>query len=56
MKWKLRKCGVDGVYTFKDKCPVCGGTTKIPHPPRYSPVDKFVKYRIESKLNRKIDC
>ncbi|BBG23566.1 RNA-protein complex protein Nop10 [Sulfuracidifex tepidarius] len=56
MKWKLRKCPVDEIYTMKEICPKCGGSTFVPHPPRFSPVDKYVKYRLESKLGRKLDC
>jgi len=56
MKWKLRKCPIDGIYTLKDTCPLCGSKTIVPHPPRFSPEDKFVKYRIEIKKGRKINC
>lgn len=56
MKWKLRKCPIDGTYTFSEKCPKCGNPTVIPHPPRFSPVDKYVKYRIELKKGIKLDC
>jgi len=42
----LRKCTKCGRYTLRtDKCPVCGAPVKIPHPPRFSPEDKYLKYR-----------
>ena len=46
MQWLLRKCVVCGRYTLKrDRCPVCGGEVRVPHPPRFSPEDKYLKYR-----------
>ncbi|EWG07127.1 MAG: H/ACA RNA-protein complex component Nop10p [Candidatus Aramenus sulfurataquae] len=56
MKWKLRKCVFDGTYTFEEKCPKCGRPTVVPHPPRFSPEDKYVKYRLEVKKGRKFNC
>lgn len=47
MRWLLRKCVRCGKYTLEtDKCPYCGGELRVPHPPRFSPYDKYVKYRI----------
>ena len=46
MKGKIRKCVVCGAYTLRqDKCPYCGGPVKSPHPARFSPEDKYGKYR-----------
>ena len=56
MRWKIRKCPKDFTYTLKDKCPICGSPTIIPHPARFSPVDKYVKYRIELKKGIKLNC
>jgi len=56
MKWKIRKCPKDFTYTLKDKCPICGSPTIVPHPPRFSPIDKYVKYRIELKKGIKLNC
>jgi H/ACA ribonucleoprotein complex subunit 3 len=45
-RWLLRKCTVCNSYTLrKDRCPYCGGTVRVPHPPRFSPEDKYGKYR-----------
>ena len=50
MRWLLRRCPRCGRYTLrKDKCPVCGETVYVPHPPRFSPEDKYVKYRYMMK-------
>ncbi|MEM0218193.1 MAG: RNA-protein complex protein Nop10 [Desulfurococcaceae archaeon] len=53
MNWLMRKCSKCGRYTLaKDKCPYCGGELIVPHPPRFSPVDKYVEYRIKAKLEK----
>ncbi|MEM0371093.1 MAG: RNA-protein complex protein Nop10 [Ignisphaera sp.] len=49
MKWKIRKCLNCKTYTLKDLCPKCGAKTYTPHPPRFSPEDKYVEYRIKAK-------
>jgi H/ACA ribonucleoprotein complex subunit 3 len=40
---KIRKCEVCGSYTMKETH--CGKTTLTAHPPKYSPEDKYAKYR-----------
>ena len=46
MPWLLRKCVECGRYTLKrDKCPYCGGHVRIPHPAKFSPDDRYSKYR-----------
>jgi len=46
----LRKCLNCGRYTLKkDKCPVCGGPLKVPYPPSFSPIDKYLTYRLKMK-------
>jgi H/ACA ribonucleoprotein complex subunit 3 len=32
-------------YTFQASCPNCHTTTRSPHPARYSPQDRWAKYR-----------
>ena len=35
-----------GKYTLNlEKCPYCGGVVRVPHPARFSPQDKYAKYR-----------
>jgi H/ACA ribonucleoprotein complex subunit 3 len=49
----MRKCTKCGRYTLsKDKCPFCGGDLRVPHPPRFSPEDKYVMYRLKMKLEK----
>ncbi len=48
--WLLRKCEKCRNYTLeKDSCPYCGGRVRIPHPPKFSPDDKYLKYRMMMK-------
>ncbi|MBT3283903.1 RNA-protein complex protein Nop10 [Candidatus Bathyarchaeota archaeon] len=46
MVWLLRKCNNCSVYSFKDKCPKCGGKAVTPHPAKYSPDDKYRRYKL----------
>ncbi|MEA2090576.1 MAG: RNA-protein complex protein Nop10 [Thermoproteota archaeon] len=42
----LRKCVECGKYTLnQEKCPYCGGMTHPAHPAKFSPDDKYAKYR-----------
>ena len=35
-----------GMYTLDlEKCPYCGGGVRVPHPAKFSPQDKYAKYR-----------
>jgi len=43
--FKCKKCNS---YTMSDKCK-CGGEAVNPKPPKYSPEDKFGKYRRKAK-------
>lgn len=46
VKWLLRRCTRCGRYTLRrDRCPVCGAPVRVPHPPRFSPEDRYLKYR-----------
>ncbi|RMD66820.1 ribosome biogenesis protein [Candidatus Pacearchaeota archaeon] len=43
MKFRIRKCSVCGAYTLKKKH--CGTGTVCPHPLKFSPQDKYARYR-----------
>lgn len=49
MKHLIRKCTACGAYTLSQTCPKCGGPTADPHPPKYSPDDKYVRYRVAER-------
>jgi H/ACA ribonucleoprotein complex subunit 3 len=41
----LRVCRGCGRYTMRTTCPACGGDTRTPHPARFSPEDRWGRYR-----------
>ncbi|MHC1630819.1 MAG: RNA-protein complex protein Nop10 [Methanotrichaceae archaeon] len=45
MRSKIRKCKACNRYTLEDVCPVCGKTTSSTKPARFSPEDRYGKYR-----------
>jgi H/ACA ribonucleoprotein complex subunit 3 len=45
VKSLMLKCVECGRYTISEKCPNCGGRTVTVHPARYSPDDKYARYR-----------
>lgn len=53
MNWLMRKCKNCNRYVLnRDKCPYCGGELTVPHPPRFSPIDKYLEYRLKIKLEK----
>jgi len=42
---KMKKCLSCKIYTFKEVCPKCNSKTSNPRPPRFSPEDKYGKWR-----------
>lgn len=45
MKSLMVKCAACGRYTMAERCPNCGRKTITVHPARYSPDDKYARYR-----------
>ena len=45
----LLQCAEHG-YTLKEKCPACGKPTATAGPAKYSPEDRYGKYRRQLKL------
>ncbi|MEA3558760.1 MAG: RNA-protein complex protein Nop10 [Candidatus Thermoplasmatota archaeon] len=45
MRSRIRKCRKCNLFSLRDKCPECGSTTENTFPPRYSPQDKYGRYR-----------
>jgi len=41
----MKKCPVCGEYTLDDKCRACGEKTMIPKPAKFSPEDRYGRYR-----------
>ncbi|HXV66561.1 MAG TPA: RNA-protein complex protein Nop10 [Nitrosopumilaceae archaeon] len=46
MHFQLRKCIFCNLYTLKNECSKCKEKTKIVHPAKFSPDDKYMKYRL----------
>ncbi|MGQ9543786.1 MAG: RNA-protein complex protein Nop10 [Candidatus Bathyarchaeia archaeon] len=51
MRWQIRRCTKCGEYTLKETCPRCYVDTKSPVPPKFSPSDKYARYRIQGLIN-----
>ncbi len=49
MRTAIRRCEPCELYTLKSACPKCDAPTTMPLPPRYSPEDKYGKYRRQLK-------
>jgi len=45
MNKNMRRCPRCGRYSLDMSCPACGEKTCCPFPPRYSPEDRYGKYR-----------
>lgn len=41
----ILKCSKCSAYTVSDKCPKCSAKAVSPKPAKYSPADKYAKYR-----------
>jgi H/ACA ribonucleoprotein complex subunit 3 len=46
MRYMLRICTNCKRYTLKEICSICNNKTNIAHPPKFSPDDKYIRYRI----------
>ncbi|MDO8481190.1 MAG: nucleolar RNA-binding Nop10p family protein [Nanoarchaeota archaeon] len=44
---RLKWCEACKQYTMKEQH--CGSATKTPHPPKYTPDDKYASYRRQAK-------
>lgn len=51
MRFQLLRCGKCGRYTLNARCPGCGGDTASAHPARFSPDDKYARYRLASRYS-----
>ena len=49
MRFQLRKCTKSELYTLKDECKKCNDITKSVHPAKFSPDDRYLRYRIAEK-------
>ncbi|MDO8842022.1 MAG: RNA-protein complex protein Nop10 [Methanocalculus sp.] len=47
---RMRRCPQDGNYTLSFRCKVCQSPTVPVHPPRFSPQDRYGRYRRQMRL------
>ncbi|HOO52883.1 MAG TPA: RNA-protein complex protein Nop10 [Methanothrix sp.] len=45
MRSKIKKCRICDLYTLKENCPICGAATSQTKPARFSPEDRYGRYR-----------
>ncbi len=50
---ELYYCQTCEKYTMEQKCTTCNKPTSIPRPPKYTPDDKYTKYRAEIKIEQR---
>ncbi len=50
LKFQLRKCSICKKYTLKEECSFCQTKTVTAHPAKFSPDDKYARYRIMNKF------
>ncbi|AFS79951.1 RNA-binding protein Nop10p [Candidatus Nitrosopumilus koreensis AR1] len=51
MRFQLRKCTRCNQYTLKEKCSRCDEQTISAHPAKFSPDDKYMRYRLAERYN-----
>ena len=51
MRFLLRKCLKCNHYTLKTKCPKCSEETISAHPAKFSPDDKYMRYRLVERYS-----
>lgn len=44
---KCNQCNKYGLENLKSKCRFCGGDLINPRPAKYSPIDKYQRYRLD---------
>ena len=49
MHFQLRKCNKCKKYSLKESCSICKEKTVSVHPAKFSPDDKYMRYRIINK-------
>jgi len=49
MKFRIKRCPNCGRYTLSELCPSCNVKTTSPHPPPFSPHDKYLRHKIRHR-------
>lgn len=51
MRFQLRVCPKCNRYTLKLCCPGCSEETRSAHPAKFSPDDKYMRYRLRERYD-----
>ncbi|MFQ5573083.1 MAG: RNA-protein complex protein Nop10 [Nitrosopumilaceae archaeon] len=51
MRFQLRRCEKCKKYTLKSTCPTCKQETVSAHPAKFSPDDKYIRYRLAERYS-----
>ncbi len=51
MRFQLRKCNKCEKYTLKLNCQNCNNETISAHPAKFSPDDKYIRYRLAERYD-----
>lgn len=49
MRFQMRRCHDCYEYTLRQECPGCGGDAALAHPAKFSPDDKYRRYRLAAR-------
>jgi len=49
MHFQIRRCSACKKYTLKNECPQCNEKTVSVHPAKFSPDDKYMRYRLAER-------
>jgi H/ACA ribonucleoprotein complex subunit 3 len=49
MRFQIRRCSSCRAYTLEETCPKCGGPAESAHPAKFSPDDRYMRYRLRAK-------
>ena len=52
LKFQMRRCSKCYNYTLKRECSKCGEDTVSVHPAKFSPDDRYMKYRLAERYNQ----
>ncbi|MXY37429.1 MAG: RNA-protein complex protein Nop10 [Cenarchaeum sp. SB0665_bin_23] len=52
MRFQLRRCNACYIYTIRERCRDCGTTALLAHPAKFSPDDKYRRYRLKSRYDQ----
>ena len=51
MRFQLRRCEKCFHYTLQEKCAKCNEKTISAHPAKFSPDDKYMRYRLAERYS-----